>query len=357
VVGILLTKDLIFVDPEDETPVKSFVDMFGRNVQTAWYDTKLSEILKIFKAGKAHLAIVNDVNNEGDGDPFYEVKGIITLEDIIEEIIGDEIIDETDVYIDIDKHKKVERRSFDYARLRLLDHRIVDDKLSREEVSALCAHLRENYPDVFKKGKDGKSEVDPQLLKDVLNSCPVMEMGRVDEEGVGHQQMNDKHNYIYKANKPETTCTVILGGKCVVTAGREKFHSEAGPWSVLGADALILPVGDYTPDFTAYVDSDKVRCLRISHTHFQRIYDPDFKEIDEKETQRVDRIRLRRGTSTTKLTDERRGSSATNVKTDTTMTDLKNETTEVERSSSHTGTFQHMEIEFSEAKSKARVQL
>jgi hypothetical protein len=37
VVGILLTKDLIFVDPEDETPVKSFVDMFGRNVQTAWY--------------------------------------------------------------------------------------------------------------------------------------------------------------------------------------------------------------------------------------------------------------------------------------------------------------------------------
>lgn len=64
----------------------------------------LSRISKTFTllicllAGKSHLAIVQRVNNEGEGDPFYEVLGIVTLEDVIEEIIKSEILDETDLY-------------------------------------------------------------------------------------------------------------------------------------------------------------------------------------------------------------------------------------------------------------------
>lgn len=32
--------------------------------------------------------------------------GVITLEDVIEELIGEEIIDETDVYVDGNAHRK-----------------------------------------------------------------------------------------------------------------------------------------------------------------------------------------------------------------------------------------------------------
>ena len=52
----------------------------------------------IFSSGKSHLAIVQKVNNEGEGDPFYEVLGLVTLEDVIEEIIKSEILDESDMY-------------------------------------------------------------------------------------------------------------------------------------------------------------------------------------------------------------------------------------------------------------------
>ena len=55
-------------------------------------------MLMLMLVGAFHMAIVQRVNSEGEGDPFYEVLGIITMEDVIEEIIKAEIVDETDVY-------------------------------------------------------------------------------------------------------------------------------------------------------------------------------------------------------------------------------------------------------------------
>jgi len=66
-------------------------------------DTLCDRIVNLFylfkQTGiKGHMAFVHRVNNEGEGDPFYETVGIITLEDVIEELIQAEIMDETDVY-------------------------------------------------------------------------------------------------------------------------------------------------------------------------------------------------------------------------------------------------------------------
>lgn len=51
-----------------------------------------------FLGNKGHMAFVHRVNSEGDCDPFYETVGLITLEDVIEELIQAEIMDETDVF-------------------------------------------------------------------------------------------------------------------------------------------------------------------------------------------------------------------------------------------------------------------
>ena len=47
ILGLLLVKDLIFIDPEDATPVENFIKVFGRAVVgPVWEDQKLDEVLR-----------------------------------------------------------------------------------------------------------------------------------------------------------------------------------------------------------------------------------------------------------------------------------------------------------------------
>ena len=55
IVGILFVKDLIFLDPEDNVPVRSFIQIFGRNVHLVWPDDTLGEVLTELKKGNSHL--------------------------------------------------------------------------------------------------------------------------------------------------------------------------------------------------------------------------------------------------------------------------------------------------------------
>jgi len=99
VIGLLFVKDLIFIDPSDETPIRNFVQIFGRDLHVVWPVDKLGDVLRELRTGRSHMALVRDVVSDGETDPYYEIQGIVTLEDIVEEIIGGEIVDETDKYV------------------------------------------------------------------------------------------------------------------------------------------------------------------------------------------------------------------------------------------------------------------
>ena len=66
-----------------------------------------------FKVGtKGHLAFVQGMKSNEKGDQMNETIGIVTLEDIIEEIIQQEIVDETDKFTDNVTKKKRRRDNF-----------------------------------------------------------------------------------------------------------------------------------------------------------------------------------------------------------------------------------------------------
>ncbi|XP_061534935.1 metal transporter CNNM1-like isoform X4 [Phycodurus eques] len=125
IVDVLFVKDLAFVDPDDCTPLQTVTHFYRRPLHCVFSDTTLDAMLEDFKKGKSHLAIVQRVNNEGEGDPFYEVMGIVTLEDVIEEIIKSEILDETDLYTDNRSRRRVshhDRRQQDFSIFKMADH-------------------------------------------------------------------------------------------------------------------------------------------------------------------------------------------------------------------------------------------
>jgi Mg2+/Co2+ transporter CorB len=75
IVGVLYAKDLAFVDPDDEMPLKQVLNFYNRELTSVYNDTKLDELLEQFAGGQCHLALVNIVVQEGSGDPQLQVVG------------------------------------------------------------------------------------------------------------------------------------------------------------------------------------------------------------------------------------------------------------------------------------------
>ncbi|KAG9353535.1 hypothetical protein JZ751_011651 [Albula glossodonta] len=135
--------------------------------------------------GKSHLAIVQKVNNEGEGDPFYEVLGLVTLEDVIEEIIKSEILDESDLY-----------------KVSLFSPLQITEKV-------LLRILR--HPHVIQEIKFNEScKLSPQ-------------------------------HYVYQRGKAVDYFILVLQGRVEVEAGNENMKFETGPFSYYGVMALSSP--------------------------------------------------------------------------------------------------------------------
>jgi len=100
-IGLLLVKKLLTYDPSVAHPVSRFSLSILPEA-----DPRINcfQALDYFQTGRAHLLLLSRTPGEAGG-----AIGVLTLEDVIEEIISEEIVDETDRYED-NVHKKRARR-------------------------------------------------------------------------------------------------------------------------------------------------------------------------------------------------------------------------------------------------------
>ncbi|XP_075714704.1 metal transporter CNNM4 [Rhinoderma darwinii] len=228
IVDILYVKDLAFVDPDDCTPLGTITRFYSHPVHFVFSDTKLDAVLEEFKKGKSHLAIVQKVNSEGEGDPFYEVMGLVTLEDVIEEIIKSEILDESDLYTDNRSKKRVGRRQDkkDFSVFKDSDNDL-RVKISPQLLLAAHRFLSTEVP-LF-----APSLVSEKTLLRLLKYPDV-----VQELHFNDDDKKTSEHYLYQRNRIADYFILILQGKVEVEAGKENMKFESGAFSYYGVMAM-----------------------------------------------------------------------------------------------------------------------
>ncbi|XP_033635820.1 DUF21 domain-containing protein At4g14240-like [Asterias rubens] len=123
IVGILLVKTLLQLDPNITLTVEEIFKKHGRSLPAVPSRMPLYDLLNEMQTGKCHMAAVSSsmMNPSGQSSPDGEdvdsavstqgraIIGIITLEDIIEELLQEEIVDETDEFVDVHRRVRVAR--------------------------------------------------------------------------------------------------------------------------------------------------------------------------------------------------------------------------------------------------------
>ncbi|XP_019635749.1 PREDICTED: metal transporter CNNM2-like isoform X7 [Branchiostoma belcheri] len=240
ITALLFVKDLAFVDPDDCTPLKTIIKFYNHQLTWTFADTTLDVMLEEFRKGHSHMAFVQRVNSEGEGDPFYEMIGVVTLEDVIEEIIKAEIVDETDIYIDNKFQNKVPNRRAlqDFSAFRPADEK---PKISPQLMLASYQYMATSI-DLFKPELISETVLRRMLQQDVVVDLKVKV-----------EQKDSTSNNIYTNGKPADYFVLILQGRVEVRAGKEGLTYETGPFTHFGEAAIVASERETSPKSAACV--------------------------------------------------------------------------------------------------------
>mmetsp|Transcript_106900 Transcript_106900/g.212279 ORF Transcript_106900/g.212279 Transcript_106900/m.212279 type:complete len:416 (+) Transcript_106900:43-1290(+) len=106
IIAVFFCKDILGIDFNHALPITEVLDCFdaSHRIRKVSQKMKLNEAFNICKTERIHLLVVVDEQAEENSGPQKTV-GIVTVEDIVEDIIQEELVDEDDEYVDAAQNK------------------------------------------------------------------------------------------------------------------------------------------------------------------------------------------------------------------------------------------------------------
>lgn len=227
IVSVMFAKDLAFVDPDDCTPIKTLCQFYQNPWSFVFEDVTLDSMLREFKTGsKGHMAFVQRVITDTDADPYYEVIGLVTLEDVIEEMIQAEIVDETDILTD---NRTKKRR----GRKRQMPDPTAFSQPSKSTVVISPQMSLAAFQFLQTLAAFSSESLAPSVLKRMLEQDVVRQI-KIRSDGAA----GDSSPPIYELGKVADFFCLILEGRVQATIGKEGLSFDSGPFSYYGVQAL-----------------------------------------------------------------------------------------------------------------------
>lgn len=252
IVALLHSKDLTFIDPDDKKPLRTIIEFYKHPLLHVEADERLYNVLNCFKTGRSHMAFVRKLFNTDDEDPFYEIIGLVTLEDVIEEILQMEINDETDILTD--NRRKIKRKEAQ-CRQDFSDFlRVGGGELSSQAISPQLALASFQFLSTAVEPFQRKfiaenilrlligqkiyhlAEISELEERTYLTACTLGSFNAIACPN------EDESRLLYKCGKPADYFILILEGRVRVTVGNERLSYEAGPFTYFGVSVLRPPV-------------------------------------------------------------------------------------------------------------------
>ena len=209
IVGVLHVKELIMVDPNQSVCVDALLKLFPSTVLAIDMKRTVADSIKDMVNSHTELAFVSETVEHPNSDNTIELRGIVTMEDLIRAVMRLDLVDETPV----------------------IESEEVANAVENVFGKVLLNHLDSTTTDIisyFINQTLGKQHL--YLPSDVIVS--LIQHGAIEHVTTTSQP-------IYEIGKPCDYLTVIMQGIFTVTVGQDHMVTEKPAFSVINLSAIL----------------------------------------------------------------------------------------------------------------------